>query len=327
MAVSTQEYFEKYSKEKERTSAYILGSKFNTQAGNKENQDFFLRLLPRIPNSPGEFCEGPFYNFFVHFDCGADGKQSMVCLNRTREEFKSNKMKCPACTKIRKVLNNEDQFRSDTVDKCKKQRAKDRVLWVAYDLSSKKECEALEVSGQANDEIIKEFQDSAGVFYDLTKPSNPCCLKVSRSGSGFNSKYHWRGLVDGRFALQNLDVEKIKKSYKHPELWVKRLSPEEFKDIFESAFEVEMADGAVDQSIVPNSVDSGDPFSDMKGPEAAAPTQRSRGPAPAQPSAQVADPFASIASPTPSAQVSNGPAQPSSDQVADLEKELNGMGM
>jgi len=239
---STKEYFEKFKKSKERTSAYINGKTFNKQAGDKKREEFYIKPMPRFPKAPSEICEGNFYDFWVHRQCGSDGYQQLVCLNRTQEEFKSNKKKCPACKKIRKVFNNKEDYDDETNKKAYEQRAVNVVLWPVYDLKARKEVEYMEVSPKATKKIFETFEDDEGNFRDATDIKNTAAIKVIREGSGLASEYTWKGMSRKEFALTNKDIQKIKATLKQPESVVVRLPLQEFKDIFEGAFEIETTD-------------------------------------------------------------------------------------
>lgn len=263
--MNTKEFFNKHRKEKEITSTYIDGKKFNTQAGDKQMQKFYVRLLPRIPNSPSELNAGPFYEFWLHRNCGADGRQTLACLNRNREEYKANKQKCPACTKIRQIENNEGMYTKNTLDKARSSRAQNRILWPVYNLAEKQQVEFLEISGQANDTVTDQFCDPGGEFYDLTVLTNDCCLQIIRRNSGKSSKYTWGGLIHPNYKLvlkegKQLveDGKKIRATYKYPELVVIRLSREDFIEQFEGSFAIESTDDSVDGDVVPSAGGTGD---------------------------------------------------------------------
>ena len=255
--MDTQAFFQQHAKNKERTSQYLLGKKFNTQDGDKTEQNYYVKLLPRIPPTPKDKSKGPFYEFWVHRNCGPDAAQALVCLNTNHEEFKANKRQCPACRRIRKILNSDDgTYSADVVERAKSQRAQNRVVWTVYDLNKRQGCEILEQSGQANDLIIGQFKDQGGDFLDLTLLKNNTCLNVNRKGSGINTRYQFSGLCHEKFKLTNNDGAKIKASYMYPELAVKRLSPEEFTNIYESQFEVETSNPVIDDG--PTPADQGD---------------------------------------------------------------------
>jgi len=250
--MDTRDFFQQHAKNKERTSQYIIGKKFNTQDGDKTEQNYYVKLLPRIPPTPKDKTKGPFYEFWVHRNCGPDAAQALVCLNTDREEFKSNKRQCPACKRIRKILNSEDgRYSTEDIDRAKSQRAQNRVVWVVYDLNKRQGCEILEQSGQANDLIIGQFRDQGGDFLDLTILKNNTCLHINRKGSGINTRYQFSGLCHQKFQLTNSDAAKIKPTYAYPELCVKRLSPEEFANIYESQFEVESNNSVIDDGPTP----------------------------------------------------------------------------
>ena len=235
--MDTQQYFNKYQKSKERSSTY-LNRKFNTQTGDNNKQVFIIRLLSRLKKET-PLCDGMFYEGFVHFGCGADGKQAVTCLNKTNDEFKSNKAKCPGCAKVYKVLRNEKYTEDDPIyKKALKQKASRRNIWPIYSLDKRKEVEFLELSGKGINDIIEQFSDEEGNFLDLSK-SKGCALRITRTHKGINSEYSYKGLRSKKYLLTPEDIANIKKTYLAPEDALIRSTAEDIQNLFESQLEVD----------------------------------------------------------------------------------------
>lgn len=236
--MNTKDFFDRHQKETEKTADYIDGKKFNTQAGDKKKQIYVVRLLPRIPNKPTELNDGPFYRFWIHYGCGPDGNLGLVCLNTSQEDFKTNKKKCPACSRVNKIIYNPDEYKDTQVDKAKDQKARRRYLFPVYNLRERKEVEYLEVSSTGQQAIADCFYDEEGNFTDHFKNSGSA-LVIVRTGVRLDSKYTYKIVTKPDYKLTKEDVKTINNSYKHPESAIIRLSHKDFEEIYSHEFETE----------------------------------------------------------------------------------------
>lgn len=265
--------------------------RLNLQAGNKNEQEFLIKLLPRLappsttvmrPNKEGVMTpyNKPWFFYGSHFKCGPERDQSLICLNEQPEEIKLNKKGCLACRDSRKVLKNRDDYTKEQIDRAKDFQYQSRGLWACYDLDKRKMVEYLDVTEFAIAEILNEhFQDSAGNFYDLTNIKDACCLRIKRVGSGFLSKYKYKAMFDPKYAILPSDVPIIKSTYKPPEYWITPLPVEEFNQIYTGVFGTQSADSSIDEPAqrerpVQNTASGLDDLSSMAGQGAAQPPQQ-----------------------------------------------------
>jgi len=224
--------------QRKREQRKLGGAKYprlNLQSGDKTQQDFCVKPLPRIAAESAE-CKEAMYEYFVHRNCGPDNDATLVCPNRTEAEKTANTNKCPICSYTKKILRNQTEYTENVIKLTKDKTPRERVNWPVLDLYNPKEVQMLEVSGQALEEILDAFEDQAGQTLDLSDLSQACALRIRRNGSGFTSKYSYKALVGPEFAMGEGHIQILKNTYITPESVVERLDPEVLAQRFTGEF-------------------------------------------------------------------------------------------
>lgn len=219
--------------------------RLNLQSGDKKEQIFRVKMLPRLAND-GKY---PYHEFYMHYSCGPDQDQSFVCLNETYDQLKSNEKRCPICSHTRKITRNADDYTEKQVELAKKQSGKTRIMLAVYSLDDRKTIQMLEVSGQAFEEILEVCRDDeTGKYLEVDYIKGDYAIQIRRKGSGFNSKYFYKLLQSPKWKLDPEDGENIKTSILLPETVIERLDAETLNQKMFGEFNTT---GGVDDSPAP----------------------------------------------------------------------------
>ena len=254
------------------TSSY---PRMNLQSGDKKEQVFYLKLLPRIPLKDPR---APWHTYNKHHNCGPAMDKNFICLNIDEAERKKNRKNCVQCMEDRKVLFNKDQYDEKRIEKAKKQAANGRVNWPVFDLDKRKRVEMLERASVVLDDIIDLFKEKEKRF-DLTDLRAGYALKVKRVHSGISSKYTYSRVEGDEYKLTKEDIAAIIKTYIAPEQY----DPDEVLDIdairelVSEAYgvQVEAGESAADASVSTTPASEQD-IETMLGGGASAPAQQEK---------------------------------------------------
>jgi len=267
--------------------------KFNLQSGNKMEQIFHVKLLPRLAPPTAE-CNAAFHEFFNHYKCGPDSDQTMTCLNHNLDDIKKNAKRCPACSITKKIIRNSSV--EQDVDIAKGKSARRRVNWPVFDLDKRKQVEIMEIGGRSfDDDLLTKFRDAAGKELDLADLTIPCCVEITRRNSGEYSRYQFAVLIDQQWAITTDDIPKIQQTYVAPESVVKRISLAEFNENFHGTFDVSEGNEPP-VAVVPGQPATPEQLAALNAAQSAASSGRKRPGAPASaPAAPAAGATASLA--------------------------------